>query len=191
MRKYQAIIDRVEQYEQKRGIAYLKSNGKFFNFIKSCFIIVFAYSSIINLLAVLSWALRINNDTFGAIANAFYTTLVCLIINVAGFVLVFTKVKLYGIIIQILPTVFSLITYAPLLEDATQKFGYKLIFFTRHLIPSVIIIILLLIMFFVIIFEKVKYLKSYRKVETIVYAEYEEYRKNNDDISWEDYLKGL
>ena len=192
MKRNPLILSRVEQYEYKKGITYTKTDGKLFCTLKIFLSIFFAWAIIMNLLSVLSWGMRIGHDSFNSVSNAFYTSLFCSILSILGYVLIFTKIKIIGTAVSIITSIFTIITYAPLLEDATTKLGYKTIYFTRHFIPHAMIILLSVAILVIIITEFYKFNSTYKKIEKNLY---DEFIKNNpienSDIAWEDYLNTI
>lgn len=192
MKKNQSIINRVEQYEFKRGISYIKSNGKFFVTLKIFLSIFFAWAITMNLLTVLSWSIRINTDSFKYISDAFYTMVIFTAISILGFILCFTKFKTIGLFTSICSSIFTIIVYAPLLEDATQTFGYKTIFYTRHLIPHAMIVCMALIMIFVILVEFYKFSATYKKIEKNLYEEFINKKETEAlTLTWDEYLESI
>lgn len=192
MKKNPSIVSRVEMYEYKKGISYLKTDGKLFLTSKIFLSIFFAWAIIMNLLLVLSWGMRVGHESFKSVANDFYTLLCCSILSIIGFVLVFTKIKIVGTLVSIITSVFTAIVCANLLEDATYTLGYKTIYFTRHFIPHAMIVIISIIMMVVIITEFIKFNASYKKIEKNLY---DEFLKNNpldsSNVAWEEYLNNI
>ena len=185
-------MNRVEQYEYKKGISYLKTDGKFYLTLKVLISIFFVWAISMNMLAVLSWGIRIGNESFKHVANAFFTLLTCGILSIIGFVFIFTKLKVAGLIISIFTSIFTVITYAPLLQDGTVILGYKTIYFTRHFIPYAMVTILSILMFVVVLIEYFKYNTNYKRIEKNLYTEYSLMRENeNLDITWEEYLNTI
>lgn len=189
MKKHSAILNRVEQYKQKQGINYTNSNSRIFLTLKVFLSVFFTWSVIMNLLTILSWSLRIGTESFKYVTDNFYTILFLTILSIIGFVFVFTKLKLVGTIILPIASIYTMFVYAPLLEDATNKLGYKTIFFTRHVIPNAAIAIIALIMLSIILFAHFKSISLYKNTEKTIYKEYTNKKeKNNLDITWEEYL---
>lgn len=192
MKKNQIIMNRVEQYEYKKGISYLKTDGKFYLTLKVLISIFFAWAISMNMLAVLSWGIRIGNESFKHVANEFFTLLSFGVLSIIGFVLIFTKLKAAGLIVSIVTSIFTIITYAPLLQDGTVILGYKTIYFTRHFIPYAMVTILAMLMFVVVLIEYFKYNKNYKRIEKNLNTEYSLMRENeNLDITWEEYLNTI
>ncbi|MBE6732623.1 MAG: hypothetical protein E7561_01330 [Ruminococcaceae bacterium] len=189
MKKNQTIINRVEQYEYKRGITYIKSSGKFFGALKIFFSVFFVWAFIMNFLTVLSWSLKIGTELFKSVSNTFYTLLFFTALSLLGYIFSLTKLKLIGIFISIFSSIFTVIVYAPLLKDATTTLGYKTIFFTRHLIPHTAIVIVSLMMLLVLVISYFKFTNLYKKIEKTLYEEYKTKKETeNIDITWEEYL---
>lgn len=192
MKKNQMIMNRVEQYEYKKGIYYLKTDGKFYLTLKVLISIFFAWAISMNMLAVLSWGIRIGNESFKHVANEFFTLLSFGVLSIIGFVLIFTKLKAAGLIVSIVTSIFTIITYAPLLQDGTMVLGYKTIYFTRHFIPYAMVTILAILMFIVVLIECFKYNANYKRIEKNLYTEFSLMRENeNVDITWEEYLNTI
>ena len=183
------IINRVRQYEEKRGISYAKAEGKLFSSLKIIYTILFAYTMAINLLFILGWALMSGTESFKYITDSLYTIIACTGITIVGFVLICTKLKFWGNVISIFPLVFSVLIFARLLEDATIRFGYKISFYWRHLGPIAVMVLLLIFMSAIIIREKICFNKNYKKVINVIYEEYMSIPKEEQEISWEEYLK--
>lgn len=189
MRINQAIINRVEQYQNKRGITYIKPNSKIFSVLKILLSVFFLWGFVMNLLTILSWSLRIGTESFKGVSDTFYSLLIFTILGLLGYILSLTKLKLAGILISVFSSVFTIIIYAPLLKDATMALGYKTIFFTRHLIPLTAVVIISLIILSVLIVSYFKFTKLYKKIEKTIYEEYESKKETeNLNITWEEYL---
>ena len=189
MKKHPKILDRVEQYKIKRGINYINSDSSFFKTSKVFFCIFFAWAIIMNLLTILSWSLRIGNDSFKYVSVGFYTLLGCTIFSILGLVLIFTKLNYVGFGVSVVTSAFTVITYAPLLQDATQPLGYKTIFFTRHFIPHAAIFLISLVLLVILIINYVKSTKLYKRIEKTVYEEYVIKKETKElDITWDEYL---
>ena len=192
MKRNPSIVSRVEQYEYKRGINYLKTDGNLFMALKILLVIFFIWAMATNLLSVLSWGMRIGHDSFKSVANDFYTLLFCSILTIVGFVLAFTKIKIVGTIVSIFTSVFTVISFSHLLEDGTGILGYKTIYFTRHFIPHAMIVIISILMIVVIVTEFIKFNASYKKIEKNLY---DDFIKTNpietSDIAWEEYLNNI
>jgi len=192
MKKHPKLLDRVEQYKRKRGINYINSNSTAFRTLKVLFSLFFAWAIVMNLLTILSWSLRIGNETFKYVSVIFYTLLFCSALTVLGFVFIFTKIKVVGFVISIFVSIFTIISYAPLLEDASQQLGYKTIFFTRHFIPHTAIVVISLIMLLILLIAQFKLNNLYKKIEKTLYEEYvDKKEKDNLDITWEEYLDSI
>jgi len=192
MKKNPKILDRVEQYKRKKGISYINADSTFFKTSKVFLCIFFAWAIVMNLLTVLSWSLKIGTEGFKYVSISFYTILIVSLLSIAGFVLVFTRKKLIGVIISPVASILTIIAYAPLLKDATMKLGYKTIFFTRHLIPHAGITVFSLIMLFTLLIYHFKSNVLYKKLEKTIYEEYTAKKeKDNLNITWEEYLNTI
>jgi len=183
------IVKRVKQYEEKRGLRYAKTDGKLFSSLKVIYILLFSYTMAINLLFIMGWALMSGTGSFKYIVDSLYTIIACTVVTIFGLIFICTKLKIYGTLLSIFPLVLSVLTFARLLEDGTVRFGYKISFYWRHLGPITIMLLLLIFMSVIFIREKIKFNKNYKKVINVIYEEYMSIPKEEQTVSWEEYLK--
>ena len=195
MKKYENIITKVRAYEEKRGISYAKSTGTLFQALKKIYILLFAYTMLWNLLYILSILMnRSNSGSFNGYGMPFTVVCVSTAVLTSGFVIMFTKIKLAGIIANIFPIVSLGIVYAQSTKDIMGFLGFKLIFYWRHAVPLLLMLIICIIMIVIIIRENVIFNSNYKKIVENLYNEYHNdidngESENENDGKWDEFLK--
>jgi hypothetical protein len=190
MKMYDNILQKVNLYEEKRGIVYAKTDGKLYKTIKAFYVLAFVYTMFMNLVFILG--VTLDSARFEVLANPFYTVVALTVGLIAALVIVGFKKYLWAHIVSfalnLLSTVGLTVTFAKLLEDVI---GYKTSFYWRHLAPLAIILLLSLWMTIIAIKAIVKLKKTYKKIEENLYADYSAESENLTDEEWDDVLKNI
>lgn len=175
--------------EEKNGIKYAKTDGRLYKTLRVFYIIVFAYTMVINLLYIAGMAfVHGGTDAFKDIANSFISVCICTALMIAGFVLSFFRFKLVASIISVVPEIFLIPVFGVELRDILGFMGFKISFYWRHLAPLAILIILMTATTVIAVRAKVKTEKQYKKVTDNLYKQYKESGADLSDEQWEEFL---
>lgn len=175
--------------EEKNGIKYAKTDGRLYKTLRVFYIIVFAYTMVINLLYIAGMAfVHGGTDAFKDIANSFISVCICTGLMIAGFVLSFFRFKLVAGIISVVPEIFLIPVFGVELRDSLGFMGFKISFYWRHLVPLAILIILMIATTVIAVRAKVKTEKQYKKVTDNLYKQYKESGADLSDEQWEEFL---
>lgn len=189
MKMQESILRRVRMIEEKNGIKYAKTDGRLYKTLRVLYIIVFAYTMVINLLYIAGMAFVYGGtDGFKDIANSFISVCICTGLMIAGFVLSFFRFKLAAGIISIVPEIFLIPVFGVELRDSFGFMGFKTSFYWRHLAPLAILIILMTATTIIALRAKLKTEKQYKKVTDNLYKLYKESGADLTDEQWEEFL---
>ena len=189
MKMQESILRRVRMIEEKNGIKYAKTDGRLYKTLRVFYIIVFAYTMVINLLYIAGMAfVHGGTDAFKDIANSFISVCICTGLMIAGFVLSFFRFKLAAGIISVVPEIFLIPVFGLELRDSLGFMGFKISFFWRHLATLAILIILMTATTVIAVRAKVKTEKQYKKVTDNLYKLYKESGADLSDEQWEEFL---
>ena len=189
MKMQESILRRVRMIEEKNGIKYAKTDGRLYKTLRVFYIIVFAYTMVINLLYIAGMAfVHGGTDAFKDIANSFISVCICTGLMIAGFVLSFFRFKLAAGIISVVPEIFLIPVFGAELSDSLGFMGFKISFYWRHLAPLAILIILMTATTVIAVRAKVKTEKQYKKVTDNLYKLYKESGADLSDEQWEEFL---
>ena len=189
MKMQESILRRVRMIEEKNGIKYAKTDGRLYKTLRVFYIIVFAYTMVINLLYIAGMAfVHGGTDAFKDIANSFISVCICTGLMIAGFVLSFFRFKLAAGIISVVSEIFLIPVFGAELSDSLGFMGFKISFYWRHLAPLAILIILMTATTVIAVRAKVKTEKQYKKVTDNLYKLYKESGADLSDEQWEEFL---
>ena len=92
MKMQESVLRRVRAVEEKNGIKYAKTDGKLYKTLRVFYIIIFAYTMVINLLYISGMALVYGGtEDFKNVVNSLIAVCVCTALIIAGFVLSFFR----------------------------------------------------------------------------------------------------
>ncbi len=189
MKMQESILRRVRIIEEKKGIKYAKTDGRLYKTLRVLYIIVFAYTMVINLLYIASMALvHGGTDSFKDIANSYISVCICTGIMIAGFVLSFFRFKFAAGVISVVPEIFLIPVFGVGLRDSLGFMGFKTSFYWRHLAPLAILIILMTAITVIALRANLKTEKQYKKVMDNLYKLYKESGADLSDEQWEEFL---
>ncbi|MBO4467814.1 MAG: hypothetical protein J5766_00800 [Clostridia bacterium] len=196
MQKYKNISEKIKKIEYKLGVSYVKTSNSAYKRLRIFNMICVIYLLGINTLTLLSAYLH------KIWANEFYFTrltyillIVGTLMEVGGVVLNFFKIHVIGNLLNIIPLPYFVCVFAPMLKHPEGLFGYRVIFYTRHLISYVFILILSLVMIFIAVRQQIKARLLYKKILENIYEEYKK-KKGEEDFSvseadWDKYVKNF
>ena len=189
MKMQESILRRVRAVEEKNGIKYAKTDGRLYKTLRVFYIILFAYTTAVNLLYIAGMTyVYLGTDNFKNVVNSIVTVSICTALIAVGFVLSFFRFKLAAGIISIVPEIFLIPVFGIALSDSLGFLGFKASFYWRHFAPLALLVILMIFTTVIAVRAGIKTEKQYKKVTDNLYKLY---RQNGNDISdeqWEQFL---
>lgn len=186
MKKYESILKRVDEIEEKYGIKYAGPKSRLFTGLRAGYTIVFIYTLGINLILLLGMLMMRENGNVNK--NLTVSVAVCTVLIVAGFVLLQTRFLITGAVLSIIPSFYSIFMFSPFMTDSLGFFGYKPAFYVRHFIPLLLMLILLVLMLVIVVRYRVKKDRAYKRITENLYIEYHSKDDNISDEQWEEFL---
>ena len=191
MKMYDNILQKVRLYEEKRGIVYAKTDGKLYKGLKVFYVLLFAYTMVMNLLFLLGVVL--SETTFNALKNSVYTVLGLSIMLVVALVVMRFKNTVWANVLSAVLNILSCVglglTFGILLQDVI---GFKSSFYWRHLVPLCLMVIVTLAISFVALRAVFKTRKTYKKIVENIYTTYKASEDTTlSDEEWEEVLKNI
>ena len=173
MKKYESILKRVRFAEEKYGIRYAKPDGKLCGSLRTVYLLLFIYHSVMTLL-FLAGILLLNAGTehWGDYAPFFWAVCGAQAIAIGGLILQYTPLKLWGCAVSVIPTVGMILIFGHLLADNLGWLGIKVSFYWRHFAPLAVMILLLVWMIVLIVRATVKTDRQYKRIVENLYAQY-------------------
>ncbi len=190
MKIYDNIMQRIPQYEEKRGIKYAKTDGRLYKTINVFYIIALVYTSVMNLLCVLGIYMFMWDYTNAK--NTFYTVLCLTLALIAAYILTAFKKHILPMLCSFVLTALSyvglVISLARSLENEIG--GYKASFYWRHFVPLCLVLVFNIIAAFIAVRANIKQKNIYKKLVENIY----ESNKNDDgeniaESDWDEILK--
>ena len=189
MKMQESILRRVRAVEEKNVIKYAKTHGRLYKTLRVFYIILFAYTTAVNLLYIAGMTyVYLGTDNFKNVVNSIVTVSICTALIAVGFVLSFFRFKLAAGIISIVPEIFLIPVFGIALSDSLGFLGFKASFYWRHFAPLALLVILMIFTTVIAVRARIKTEKQYKKVTDNLYKLY---RQNGNDISdeqWEQFL---
>lgn len=189
MKMQESVLRRVRAVEEKNGIKYAKTDGRLYKTLRVFYIILFAYTTAVNLLYIAGMTyVYLGTDNFKNVVNSIVTVSICTALIAVGFVLSFFRFKLAAGIISIVPEIFLIPVFGIALSDSLGFLGFKASFYWRHFAPLALLVILMIFTTVIAVRAGIKTEKQYKKVTDNLYKLY---RQNGNDISdeqWEQFL---
>ena len=189
------ILQRVRQVEEKAGISYAKADGRLYNTLKVLYIILFAYTMAMNVFYLLgNFLVYFGNKNFASVKNSLITVMVASLALIAALVFARFKDKVWAnvtcMVLNLLSSLFLVLTFARLLIDDLGFLGYKFSFYWRHSVPLLLIVIFSIWFCVIAIRATIKTQKQYKKVVENLYENYN-LSSENEQLSeeeWEEFL---
>lgn len=192
MKKYEGILKRVREVEEKRGISYVKTDGKLYKGIKIVHIISAVWALIMNSLFLISlWINFGGSEKMVELQGIIITVSVCSVLIIAAMVLNKLKIYIVGAVLSVIPSVLLILTFGRELSDVLGFWGFKPVFYWRHLIPLALAIITMVWLLIIALRERVKTDKLYKKVTAGLYETFSHKADATEvsDEEWEEFLK--
>ena len=196
MKLQQNILNRVRQVEEKRGIVYAKTDGKLYKTLKVFYIIFLVYTFAINALFVLSnFMVYHGTDTFNSVKKPIIIVICSTFCFIASLFVLKFKDKIWAniatLILNLLPSLLTVLVYAKLMEDSLGLFGYKYSFYWRHSVPLALIAVFAIWLSVLALRANIKTKKQYKKITENLYNQYH-ISEENEQLSeeeWEEFIK--
>ncbi len=191
MKMYDNILEKVAQYEEKRGIVYAKTDGNLYKGLKVFYVLLFIYTMVMNLFFLLGAAL--SETVYSNLKNSVYTVLGLSITLIISFVLMRFKNTIWANIISLALNVLSCvglaITFGVLLQDVI---GFKTSFYWRHLAPLCLMVIVDIALAVIALRAIFKTQKTYKKIVENIYTTHTTSEDTVlSDEEWEEVLKSI
>ncbi len=188
MKKYDGILKRVREIEQKRGIVYAKADGKLCVTLKSFYLLIIIFTVLMNLFYILGMFL-INSENLKDISNSIITVSICTAILIAAVVLNRLKSHTVSAVLTLIPTAFLIPLFAGIMEDAAGFLNLKLSFYWRHFAPLTLAVILAVWIAVISLREKKKINVMYKKVEENLFNTYHISANEVSEEQWTEFLE--
>lgn len=191
MKKYQKVVDRVEEYRYKKGIVRVDTASSLYKTGKTLYIISFSWLMVFLLLYIMGITLQMATG-YEIETIVLVSPIVIALLATAGLVLVCLKQHLIALITNILCSVFNIALFLGdenvllgIIENGiTSKFIW------RHFAPAVFIIIFALVVCLIGIKTRCDFNKDYKKVMNSMYMKFKEENPIASDAEWQSYLEG-
>ncbi len=188
---YDNVLEKVKEYEEKRGIVYAKTDGKLYVGVKVFYILIFAYTMAINAMFLLGAVL--SETVFNNLKNSVYTVLALSVLLVASLIVMKFKNTIWANVVSTVINILSCtglgITFGVLLQDVI---GFKVSFYWRHLVPLCLMVILTVVLCVIALRAILKTQKTYKKIVENIY---QTYTASDDtvlsDEQWQEVLKNI
>lgn len=196
MKLQQNILNRVRQVEEKRGIVYAKTDGKLYKTLKILYILLLVYTFIINALFVLSnFMVYYGTDSFKGLKKPIITVICGTLCFIASLFILKFKDKIWAnittLILNLLPSLLTVLVYANLMEDSLGLFGYKYSFYWRHSVPLALIAVFAIWLSVLALRANIKTKKQYKKITENLYNQYH-ISEENEQLSeeeWQEFIE--
>ena len=167
-------LKNIEKYEEKRGIKYKKSNGRFYKITLLIACISYLWLMIMQLFYIFGRVLNIIEGN-EKIDNIFITVTVSFIVMVVAVILYAFRLKLTAFAVDLAGIIASALSFIKItgVNDSFSMagstiseydegiFGLKRMFYWRHGIPMAVVVICLILLSFIIIRERTTLKKEY------------------------------
>lgn len=191
MKYYDGVVQRVKKLEEKNAIFYAKPDGKLYNAFKFIYIAVFIYGGF-NVLAYLLGIFIRYKERLSEFAVDILTSGVCLVLILAGCVLLLKKIHIAGAALNTAPAVLLIFFFRErLLDEYTIDSVYPK-YYWRHLAPMLLVIICSVLMCAIAVRAHLKFKSQYTRVTENLYNLYKINAANGEDVSeeqWEEFLE--
>ena len=193
MKKYESIMRRVAEVEEKAGIVYARPGGALYRGLRTCYTLAYLYKLFMNLIYVGgSIFMHYDSKTFEIATETVVTVSLCTAVMIVGWVLLYTKFKTVAGFVSVASLPVQLTAFAAVMRDSLGQIRSQ--YYWMHLVP--IIIMLAFLVWMLVIIFRARYLTNaqYKRIVGNLYDTY--YEKisgdNPDGISdeeWENFLK--
>lgn len=191
MKKYQKVVDRVEEYRYKKGIVRVDTSSGLYKTGKILYIISFAWLMAFLLLYIMGITLQMATG-YEIETIVLISPIVIAVIAIVGLLLICFKQHLAGLIVSIL---YSALNIALFYRDENVLLGIiengiTSKFIWRHFAPAILIIVFALVVCIIGIKTRCDFNKDYKKVMNSMYIKFKEENPIASDAEWQSYLEG-
>ncbi len=191
MKMQKNILEKVRNYEYKRGISYEKVDGNVYKRLRICYYIAAAYTVFVNLLVVFGDVLFKTIEIYQPMQNKVAILTAVLVISIV-LVTIFKKVWSHIAlgVCNIGCSVWFCIIYSEVLRDEVDVLLD--IFYYRHLVPLCILSLLAIGLVFIAIRAAVKTRSVYKRIEEELYKKNFNIEEGNlSESEWNALLKEI
>ncbi len=195
MKKFDGVLKRVRELEEKRGIVYAKTSGKLYKIVRFFATLFFSYTILMNLMFVLAMFIKVDASmaTMDDVFNSIVTVSVCSFLSLVGIILTYCKVHIVGGVLTGLPLIVTVPFFAiPMRDDLEGFMGFRYSFYWRHFGPIVVTILLVLWITLIAVRANVKTDRMYKQVTENLFNIYkigEGEAENISEEQWEEFLR--
>lgn len=182
MKQQENIMRLVEKYQYKKSICYPKTNERIYCNLRIFYIISYAYLIVFGIILALGIKFVTSSPTYYLV-----NTVASLVLYTVAFVLMFFKLDLISLLINIIATVLKFSPLKDLLILNSGAVDIKPAFYWQHLLPVVLLFIVSIWMTKISATEKYLIKRDTKKVINNLYE-----RFHTDDMTeeeWETFLK--
>ncbi len=181
--KYKAnILRAVEDYQYRKAVCYPKTSERIYCNLKGFSIFAFIYQIIFSVLVMLGLVFVQTDAPRVLLQN----TIISQLLFIAAFILMFFKLNLISLILNLLGGVFKIIPLIPLLILNAGALDIEPAFYWQHALPLLLILICSVWMCIISTREKHLIRRDYKAVLRKLYDTH--YIEGMTDEEWEDFL---
>lgn len=176
------ILRAVEDYQYRKAICYPKTTERIYCNLKGFYIFSFIYQIIFSVLVMLGLIFVQTEAPRVLLQN----TIISQVLFVAAFILMFFKLNLVSLILNILGGVFKILPLIPLLILNAGVVDIEPAFYWQHALPLLLILICSIWMCIISTREKLLIKRDYKVVLGKIYDTH--YVEGMTDEEWEGFL---
>lgn len=191
MKYYDGVLERVRKIEEKNAIIYARPDGILYKWVKIIYIVAWAYG-IFNIAAYLLGIVFSYSEHLKDFAGDIIPAAICLVLFVAGLVVLLKKQYIVGAALNIVPATVAIFFFRVRLMDDLSVDTVFAKYYWRHLAPMLIIIFLVCWMAIIAVRARVKTKNQYIRVTENLYNLYKVNVAEGHEISaeqWDEFLK--
>lgn len=191
MKKYDGVLKRVRELEEKNGIVYAKTNGALYKTLKVFYTIIFIWSFLMNSITALSYIFRYQSISNKAeIKDMIITIVAATVALLIGYVLNCVKCYLAGAIATVASVSILLPFFINLFKESLVIFEWALPIYLRYLAPLSLIVFLDIWMTVIALRAQRKTDKQYKKVlENLFNEQSGDDSKPVSEEEWDSFLE--
>ncbi len=176
------ILRAVEDYQYRKAICYPKTNERIYCNLRGFYIFSFIYQIIFSFLVILGLIFVQTEAPSVLLQN----TLISQLLFITAFILMFFKLNLISLILNIIGGIFKILPLIPLLILNAGALDIKPAFYWQHAIPLVLILVCSVWMCIISTREKYLIRRDYKTVLGKIYATH--YVEGMTDEEWDNFL---
>lgn len=176
------VLKIVRDYQYRKSVCYPKTHERIYCNLRIYYIISFIYLMASEILLILGLIFSRPNEPRSYLIN----TAVSAVLFVAAFILMFYKLDIYGLGLNIIGTVYKILPLLPMQIFSSGVLNIETAFYWEHLIPTVLLFIGSIWMSIISTRERVLIRRDKKRAFDQLYQKY-----HTDDMSeeeWESFL---